>query len=52
LFLVDALRKTRLRVSTTDNCYIPQGDLKDVADIDELRKLPDAKPANAGKRKR
>ena len=43
--LADPLRKTRLRFSTPDNRYIAQGDPKDVADIDELRKLPDAKPA-------
>jgi hypothetical protein len=43
--LADPLRKTRLRFSTPDNRYIAQGDPKDVGDIDELRKLPDAKPA-------
>jgi hypothetical protein len=43
--LADPLRKTRLRFSTPDNRYIAQGDARDVGDIDELRKLPDAKPA-------
>lgn len=47
--LADPLRKTRLRFSTPDSRYIAQGDPKDVGDIDELRKLPNA-PASAKKK--
>lgn len=40
--MADPLRKTRLRFSTPDERYIVVGDKKDVGDMDELRKLPDA----------
>lgn len=42
--LVDPLRKTRVRFSTPDNRYIPFGDAKDIAGMDELLKVK-AKPA-------
>lgn len=46
--LVDPLRKTRVRFSTPDNRYIPFGEPKDIAGMDELLKLK-AKPAAAKK---
>lgn len=39
--LIDPLRKTRIRFTTPDNRYVAFGDEKDIAGIDELRKLND-----------
>jgi hypothetical protein len=40
--LIDPLRKTRIRFSTPDERYVPSGNPRDIAGMDELRKLPDA----------
>lgn len=37
--LVDPLRKTRVRFETPDNRYVPFGDPKDIASIDEIVKV-------------
>jgi len=42
--LVDPLRKIRIRFTTPDERYVPFGDKKDIAGIDELLKVQD-KPA-------
>lgn len=39
--LVDGLRKTRVRFETPDNRYVPIGDPKDIAGIDEIVKVRD-----------
>jgi len=39
--LIDPTRKTRLHFETPDNRYVALGDPKDIAGIDELRKLPE-----------
>jgi hypothetical protein len=39
--LVDPLRKTRVRFETPDNRYVPFGDPKDIAGIDEIVKIKD-----------
>jgi Protease inhibitor Inh len=39
--LVDPLRKTRVRFETPDNRYVPFGDPKDIAGIDEIIKVQD-----------
>lgn len=39
--LVDPLRKIRVRFTTPDNRYIPFGDAKDIAGMDELLKVQD-----------
>jgi hypothetical protein len=41
--LVDPLRKIRVRFQTPDNRYIPFGDKKDIAGMDELLKVQDKK---------
>jgi len=41
--LIDPLRKTRVRFSTPDARYVPFGNPSDIAGMDELRKLPDAR---------
>ncbi len=46
--LVDPLRKTRVRFSTPDNRYVPFGDAKDIAGMDELIKVK-SKPSQAKK---
>ncbi len=47
--LVDPLRKTRVRLYTPDNNYIATGDDKDVAGMDRIIKVPDAKTPAAKK---
>jgi hypothetical protein len=42
--LVDGLRKTRVRFETPDDRYVPFGDPKDIAGMDELLKVQ-AKPS-------
>jgi hypothetical protein len=39
--LVDPLRKIRIRFTTPDNRYVPFGDKKDIAGMDELLKVSD-----------
>lgn len=39
--LVDPLRKIRVRFTTPDNRYVPFGDAKDIAGMDELLKVQD-----------
>ena len=39
--LVDPLRKTRVRFETPDNRYVPFGNAKDIAGMDELIKVQD-----------
>jgi hypothetical protein len=47
--LVDGLRKIRIRFSTPDNRYVVFGDPKDVAGMDDLRRLPDTATPNTRK---
>jgi hypothetical protein len=37
--LIDPLRKTRVRFETPDSRYVPLGDPKDIAGIDEFAKV-------------
>ena len=39
--LVDPVRKIRIRFETPDNRYVPFGDPKDIAGIDEIVKIQD-----------
>ncbi len=39
--LVDPIRRIRVRFETPDNRYVPFGDPKDIAGIDELLKIQD-----------
>ena len=41
--LVDPIRRIRIRFETPDNRYVPFGDAKDIAGMDELIKVK-AKP--------